>query len=75
MEKDTEEIEELKERVDTLKYLEQEASEECEVMRYKVLTLEGQAVIEGEDISELKIIDELRLAKKEIQGELEVYKT
>jgi Ca2+-transporting ATPase len=36
------------ERVDTLTYLEQEASEENEILRYKVLSLEGQAALEGE---------------------------
>jgi hypothetical protein len=34
-------MEELKERVDTLKYLEEEASEENEILRFKVLSLEG----------------------------------
>ena len=61
-------MEELKERVDTLKYLEEEASEENEILRFKVLTLEGQAQIEGnvDILSEIKIVDELRLAKKEM---------
>lgn len=40
-------MEELKEKVDTLKYLESEASEENEVLRFKVLSLEGQAALEG----------------------------
>jgi len=36
--------------VDTLTYLEQEASEENEILRFKVLSLEGQAVMEGEPL-------------------------
>ena len=55
-------------------YLESEASEENEIMRFKVMSLEGSAAIEGVDMSDLKIIDELRLSKKELQSELEGYK-
>ena len=62
----------MRERVDTLKYLEEEASEENEVLRYKVLSLECA----GEtDLSEIKIVDQLRLAKREMQSELEVLRT
>eukprot|EP00347_Sterkiella_histriomuscorum_P009458 403341140 len=68
-------IEELKEQVDTLTYLESEASEDNEVMRYKVLSLEGQAAIDGTELEDLKIIDQLRIAKKELHGELEIAKT
>lgn len=31
--------------------------------------------MDGVDLSELKVIDELRMAKKELQSELEVCKT
>ncbi len=66
----------MRERVDTLKYLEEEASEENEILRFKVLSLEGQAALEGEQTSdEVKLIDELKLAKREMQGELEVLRT
>ena len=41
LERNGQEMEEMRERVDTLKYLEEEASEENEVLRYKVLSLEG----------------------------------
>ena len=41
LERNAQEMEEMRERVDTLKYLEEEASEENEVLRYKVLSLEG----------------------------------
>ncbi len=41
LERNAQEMEEIRERVDTLKYLEEEASEENEVLRYKVLSLEG----------------------------------
>jgi hypothetical protein len=58
-----------------LTYLEQEASEENEIMRFKVLSLEGQAAMEGVDLSEIKVIDELRMAKKEMHSELEVLRT
>ena len=51
LEENSSELEELRERVDTLKYLEQEATEENEILRYKVMSLEGQAAIEGEDLS------------------------
>jgi hypothetical protein len=34
-------MDEMRERVDTLKYLEEEASEENEILRFKVLSLEG----------------------------------
>ena len=68
-------MDELKERVDTLKYLEEEASEENDILRYKVMSLEGQAAIEGTDRSEIKIVDELRIAKKEMHSELEVLRT
>lgn len=44
-------------------------------MRYKVLSLEGQAALDGQDLSSIKILDELRLAKKELQSELETAKT
>jgi len=68
------ELDEMRERVDTLKYLEEEASEENEVLRYKVLSLE--CAMEGEtDLSEIKIVDQLRLAKREMQSELEVLRT
>ena len=40
-EKNAKEMDELRERVDTLKYLEEEASEENEILRFKVLSLEG----------------------------------
>jgi hypothetical protein len=40
-EKNALEMDELRERVDTLKYLEEEASEENEILRFKVLSLEG----------------------------------
>jgi hypothetical protein len=61
-------MEELRERADTLKYLEEEASEENEVLRFKVLSLEGQAALEGESelLQEIKVVDGLRLAKKEM---------
>ena len=66
----------MRERVDTLKYLEEEASEDNEILRFKVLSLEGQAAMEGgQDMSELKIVDELRLAKREMQSELDVLRT
>lgn len=66
----------MRERVDTLKYLEEEASEENEILRFKVLSLEGQAALEGEQTpDEVKLIDELKLAKREMQGELEVLRT
>ncbi len=69
-------MDEMRERVDTLKYLEEEASEENEILRFKVLSLEGQAALEGEQTpDELKLIDELKLAKREMQGELEVLRT
>jgi hypothetical protein len=66
----------LRERVDTLKYLEEEASEENETLRFKVLSLEG-GFGDGDDeqLSEIKLVDELRLAKKEMQSELEVLRT
>ena len=48
LERNAQEMEEMRERVDTLKYLEEEASEENEVLRYKVLSLEGQAALEGD---------------------------
>ena len=48
LERNGQEMEEMRERVDTLKYLEEEASEENEVLRYKVLSLEGQAALEGD---------------------------
>jgi hypothetical protein len=69
-------MEELRERVDTLKYLEEEASEENETLRFKVLSLEG-GFGDGDDeqLSEIKLVDELRLAKKEMQSELEVLRT
>lgn len=68
-------MDELRERVDTLKYLEEEASEENEILKFKVLSLEGQASIEGQDMSELKILDELKLAKRDLQSELDVLRT
>ena len=70
-------MEELRERVDTLKYLEEEASEENETLRFKVLSLEGGGFGDGDDeqLSEIKLVDELRLAKKEMQSELEVLRT
>jgi hypothetical protein len=69
-------MEELRERVDTLKYLEEEASEENETLRFKVLSLEG-GFGDGDDeqLSEINLVDELRLAKKEMQSELEVLRT
>ena len=75
LEKTSQEMDELKERVDTLKYLEEEASEENEILRYKVMSLEGQAAIDGQDLSGIKLVDELRQAKREMQSELEVLKT
>ena len=76
LERNGQDMEEMRERVDTLKYLEEEASEENEVLRFKVLSLEGQAALEGDqDLSDLKIVDELRLAKREMQSELEVLRT
>jgi hypothetical protein len=75
-EKQAAEMDEMRERVDTLKYLEEEASEENEILRFKVLSLEGQAALEGEQTpDEVKLIDELKLAKREMQGELEVLRT
>ena len=75
-EKQAAEMDEMRERVDTLKYLEEEASEENEILRFKVLSLEGQAALEGEQTpGEVKLIDELKLAKREMQGELEVLRT
>ena len=69
-------MDELKERVDTLKYLEEEASEENEILRFKVLSMEGQAALEGVEMpDEVRLIDELKLAKREMQGELEVLRT
>jgi len=66
-EKQAAEMEEMKERVDTLKYLEEEASEENEILRFKVLSLEGQAAMEGQQMpEEVKLIDELKLAKREM---------
>jgi len=66
------EIEELKERVDTLKYLEEEASEENEILRFKVLSLEGGGGCQDEMI---KLVDELKVSKREIKSENEVLKT
>jgi hypothetical protein len=69
-------MDELKERVDTLKFLEEEASEENEILRFKVLSLEGQAALEGASMpDEIKLIDELKLAKREMKSELEVLRT
>ena len=69
-------MDELKERVDTLKYLEEEASEENEILRFKVLSLEGQAALEGTEMpDEVRLIDELKLAKREMQSEIEVMRT
>jgi hypothetical protein len=69
------ECDELRERSDTLKYLEEEASEENEILRFKVASLEGQAIQDGQDLSEVKIVDELKLAKRELTSELQVLKT
>ena len=44
-------------------------------MRFKVISLEGQAAMEGEDLSQLKILDELRFGKKELQSEVDVLKS
>ena len=49
-----------------MKYLEEEASEENEILRFKVLGLEGQASLEGRDLSDFKILDELRISKREL---------
>lgn len=65
------ELEELRERVDTLKYLEEEASEENEILRYKVLSLEGGSA----PTEDFKLIEELKLAKREMHSEVEVLRT
>jgi hypothetical protein len=75
LESQTQDLDELHEKVDTLTFLEQEASEENEILRFKVLSLEGQAALEGEPLEEIKIVDELKLAKREMQGELDVLRT
>lgn len=68
-------MDELKEKVDTLTYLESEASEENEILRFKVMSIEAQASMEGVDLSDLKVIDELRSVKREMHNELEVLRT
>ena len=75
LESQSQELDELHEKVDTLTFLEQEASEENEILRFKVLSLEGQATLEGEPLEEIKIVDELKLAKREMQSELDVLRT
>ena len=58
----------MKEEAETIKFLEEETQEENEVLKYKVVSLEAEAKMEnGRDMSELSLIDELNVSKKNLQ--------
>ena len=61
-------MEEIREESETIKSLEEETSEENEVLKYKVMSLEAEARMENErDTSELNLINELNVSKKDLQ--------
>ena len=61
-------MEDIKEESETIKRLEEEAQEENEVLKYKVMSLEAEARMESErDTSELNLINELNVSKKDLQ--------
>ena len=61
-------MEEMKEDSETVKRLEEETQEENEVLKYKVMSLEAEARMEdGRDTSELNLINELNVSKKDLQ--------
>ena len=68
------ECEELREKAETLKSLEEDASEENEILKFKVLSLESESQMKGVDLSEIKIVDELKHQNKELKNEVKEYK-
>lgn len=66
-EKQTQQLLELREDAETLQILEEEAQEENEVLKYKVMSLEAGARAENSDsLSEIDAIDTLNQAKKSL---------
>ena len=61
-------MEDIKEDSETIKRLEEETQEENDVLKYKVASLEAEAQMEsGRDTSELNLINELNVSKKDLQ--------
>ena len=64
-------MEAIKEESETIKQLEEETQEENEVLKYKVMSIEAEARMETEqDTSELNLINELNVSKKDLQKQI-----